>query len=304
MSRTQRRERKAPIGFSLKLESANILRVRVSILLSADSPPEIADMPEIPPLADTHCHLLAGLDDGPRTPDDAIAMCRKAHEQGVRHSIALAHQNDDYPDNTPARIQQAFAKLQADLNAANLPHDVIVGSEVMVRTDVMEALDRKELLTFGNAGKYLLFEMPHGMCVEVGWLIERFIQKGVRPILAHAERCPELLEDPELPERLVRLGCLIQVSSMGITRPASREAEKALKDWFRRGIAHIMGSDGHSLHRRPPDMRDAYLRVRSWAGQAVADRVASSQGIAVLRGLPVQTPPVSPPEKRWFAKFW
>ena len=91
----------------------------------------------IPPLADTHIHLLAGLDDGPRTPDDAIAMCRKAHEQGVRHSIALAHQNDVYPENTPQRIQQAFAKLVADLRAADIPHDVVVGSEVMVRTDVM-----------------------------------------------------------------------------------------------------------------------------------------------------------------------
>ena len=65
----------------------------------------------IPPLADTHCHLLAGLDDGPRTPDDAVAMCRKAYDQGVRHSIALAHQNDDYPENSPQRIKSAFAKL-------------------------------------------------------------------------------------------------------------------------------------------------------------------------------------------------
>jgi len=258
----------------------------------------------IPPLADTHCHLLAGLDDGPKTPDDAVAMCRKAFDQGVRYSIALAHQNDDFPDNTPDRIKAAFAKLQTDLREANLPYNVILGAEVMVRTDVLEALDRRELLTFGDAGKYLLFEMPHGLCVEVGWLIERFVNKGVRPILAHAERCPELLEDPETTERLVRLGCIIQVSSLGITHPSARYEEKALKDWFRRGIAHVMGSDGHSLNRRPPDMRDAYLRVREWAGQAVADRVASSQGMAVLHGFPLQPPPVAPPERRWFAKFW
>jgi protein-tyrosine phosphatase len=258
----------------------------------------------IPPLADTHCHLLAGLDDGPRTPDDAVAMCRKAYDQGVRHSIALAHQNDDYPDNSPQRIKSAFAKLTDDLRDADLPHNVVIGSEVMVRTDVLEALDRGELLTFGDAGKYLLFEMPHGLCVEVGWLVERFVNKGVRPILAHAERCPELLDDPETTERLVRLGCLIQVSSMGITHPSDRSEERALKDWFRRGIVHVLGSDGHSLNRRPPDMRDAYLRVCDWAGQATADRVASIQGVAVLQGLPIKAPPVAPPDRRWFAKFW
>jgi protein-tyrosine phosphatase len=261
-------------------------------------------MPTIPPLADTHCHLLAGLDDGPREPADAVAMCQKAFQQGVRFSVALAHQNDDYPDNTPERIKSACDKLIQDLGEAKLPYSVVPSAEVMVRTDVLEALDRGELLTYGDAGKYLLFEMPHGMCVEVGWLIERFMNKGVRPILAHAERCPELLDDPETTERLVRLGCLIQVSSWGVTHPSSRSEERALKDWFRRGIVHVMGSDGHSLNRRPPDMRDAYLRVREWAGAAMADRVASAQGIAVLHGRAIDPPPVEPPQKRWFAKFW
>src|SRR5207244_4997577 len=73
-----------------------------------------------PPLVDTHCHLLAGLDDGPRTPEDAVAMCRRAYDQGVRHSVALAHQNEDYPDNTPQRLRAAFAQLVADLKADGL----------------------------------------------------------------------------------------------------------------------------------------------------------------------------------------
>ena len=74
----------------------------------------------IPPLVDTHCHLLAGLDDGPKTPEDAVAMCRRAYDQGVRHSVALAHQNEDYPLNTPQRLREAFAKLVADLRGAGL----------------------------------------------------------------------------------------------------------------------------------------------------------------------------------------
>ena len=51
------------------------------------------------PLADTHVHLLAGRDDGPRTMDEAVAMCRMLVAEGVRHATALAHQNDDYPEN-------------------------------------------------------------------------------------------------------------------------------------------------------------------------------------------------------------
>ena len=53
------------------------------------------------PLADTHVHLLAGLDDGPQTADEAVAMCRMLVAEGARHATALAHQNEHYPDNTP-----------------------------------------------------------------------------------------------------------------------------------------------------------------------------------------------------------
>src|SRR5581483_9758916 len=237
----------------------------------------------VPPLADTHCHLLAGLDDGPKTPADAVAMCRKAYDQGVRHSVALAHQNEHYPDNTPDRLREAFARLVADLRAEGLDdYHVYPCSEVMVSPDLMEAWDRGELLSVSDAGLYVLLEMPHGLCVEVGWLVEQLVTKGVRPILAHAERCPELLHDPEAVERLIRAGCVIQVSSLGVTHPATGADERAVKDWVRRGVAHVLGSDGHSLRRRPPDMADAYDRMRRWAGAAAAERIASTNGLAVL----------------------
>lgn len=256
----------------------------------------------MPPLADTHCHLLAGLDDGPRTPEDAIAMCKKAYAQGVRYSVALAHQNDEYPLNTPDRIREAFGRLEADLRAADLPYNVVVCSEVMVSPDMLDAYDRGELLTVGGHGKYILLEMPHGLCVELGWIVERFVAKGVRPILAHAERSPELLEDTEAVEKLIRQGCIIQVSTRSITHPSSSSEARTLKDWFRRGVAHVLGSDGHSLRRRPPDMADAYRVVRGWAGQPTADRVASIFGLAVLHGLPLKLPAVEPP--RSWLRFW
>jgi len=34
------------------------------------------------PLVDIHCHLLAGLDDGPRTDEEALAMCQLAYPGG------------------------------------------------------------------------------------------------------------------------------------------------------------------------------------------------------------------------------
>ena len=60
------------------------------------------------PLVDIHCHLLAGLDDGARTEEEAIDMCRFAYAEGVRMVAATAHQNQDWASVTPDRIRQAW----------------------------------------------------------------------------------------------------------------------------------------------------------------------------------------------------
>lgn len=43
------------------------------------------------PLVDMHCHLLAGLDDGPPTDGVAETMCRLAFGDGMRMVAATAY---------------------------------------------------------------------------------------------------------------------------------------------------------------------------------------------------------------------
>jgi protein-tyrosine phosphatase len=255
------------------------------------------------PLVDTHCHLLAGLDDGPRSEEDALTMCRMVYDEGVRHICAVAHQNDQYPDVTPDRIRAATKRLSDCLLAADLPLSVSPCAEVMVRPDLEAAWAAGRLLSVGDQGKYLLIEMPHGLVVDVSFLIRRLVRIGVRPILAHPERCPDLLEDTDRIEELIHQGCLIQVSSGSVTDPPRWMSSKKLKEWLKRGFVHLIGSDGHSPRRRPPRLADAYEQIRVWAGDAVADRVCSTNGMLVLQGLPFNPPP---PSKRrsWLATLW
>ena len=70
------------------------------------------------PLVDVHVHLLAGLDDGPKTLDEALVMCRLAHADGVCSMAATAHQNDRWPAVTPTCIRAATEALHAALTEA------------------------------------------------------------------------------------------------------------------------------------------------------------------------------------------
>src|SRR3981189_2623924 len=45
---------------------------------------------------DIHCHLLPEVDDGPKSWDIAVEMCRMAAADGITHAVATPHANDRY----------------------------------------------------------------------------------------------------------------------------------------------------------------------------------------------------------------
>ena len=254
------------------------------------------------PLADTHCHLLAGLDDGPRTLDEAVQMCRIAYEEGTRVIAATAHMNEQWPEVTPERIRAATKELAARLEEINLPLTVYPCAEVTISPDLGDLWVRGELLSVSDRGVYLLMELPTGVFLDLCDLVRRLKEAGIRPILAHPERQAELLHETGLIEQLIELGCLMQVSSSSITNPPSRRDLRMLKHWVRRGIVHLVGSDGHSPRSRAPRMAEAHRRIALWAGAAVADRICGTNGFAVLEGLSFRAPRPKPPKKGWFSR--
>ena len=254
----------------------------------------------MPPLADLHCHLLAGLDDGPRSDDDALAMCRLACEDGTRLVAALAHQNECWGGVTPDVIRAAVKRLAGQLQEAGLPLTVFPCAEVMACPELESLWAEGKLLSVADRRAFLLVEMPHQLFVDLRPAARRLREHGVRVVLAHPERHPELLHEPGAIEELIGAGCLVQVSAGSVTDPRDAADRKALRSWFRRGCVHLLGSDGHSPRRRRPCMADAYHEIRRWAGDGVAHRVAHTVGSALLHGLPFRVPEPEPERVRWF----
>ena len=256
------------------------------------------------PLVDIHCHLLGGLDDGPRTKAVAVAMCRMAYDEGVRMMAATAHQNEEWPANTLDRIRAATRSLAAALRAENVPLTVFPSAEVMVQPATETLWARGEILSIADRRRYVLLEMPHGLCVDLRALVRRLRHAGLRVVLAHPEQYEELLHEEGAIEELIADGCLVQISAKSVTAPRSRKDLRALRNWLDRGVVHLLGSDGHSLNRRPPGIAAAYRQIVRWCGAAVADRLASTHGLAVLQGMPLEVAPPQRPARHWFSSLW
>jgi protein-tyrosine phosphatase len=256
------------------------------------------------PLVDMHCHLLAGLDDGPRTPEDALAMCHLAFAEGTRMAAALAHQNERWGAVTPDAIRGAVRRLAAQLRESGVPLTVFPCAEVMAHPELESLWDSGKLLSVADRRGFLLVEMPNHLFVDLRPVARRLRERGVRMILAHPERHPELLYEPGALEELIAIGCLVQVSSVSVTDAPDASARRALRDWFRRGCVHLLGSDGHSPWKRAPLVAEAHRQIERWAGAAVADRVCSTNGAAVLNGLPLRIPAPQPVRSRWLPRLW
>ena len=255
------------------------------------------------PLVDTHVHLFAGLDDGPATADEAVAMCRMLVAEGTRYAAALAHQNKTYPNNTSDALRTSCGALVEVLKAEKIPLTVYPTAEVMAAADLVESWTTGRLLSVADRNAFLLVEQPHGFFLDLRPVARALRPHKMRIIVAHAERYQELLYDTAHVEELIRLGCLIQVTSAGLARPGSGAAEAALKDWVRRGMVHLLGSDGHGLDRRPPRLRDGHRIIARWTDEQTADRIGGIWGSAVLQGRPVNPPMPKPKERSWFTKL-
>jgi protein-tyrosine phosphatase len=250
------------------------------------------------PLIDTHCHLLAGLDDGPEDMDQAIEMCQMADQDGVRAVLAVAHQNPHWPKATRDRILSGARDLQQRLIAAEIQLQIRACGEVMIGPDLMDDWRSGELVEVGEVSRYLLLEMPHGLLLDIGTLITELVNEGVRPILAHPERYRELWYQPSLIVDWIRRGCLMQACADGIL---SRDPQlrRHLQQWIARDWIHLVASDGHSLTTRPPQLAEARAQLVRWTNLGVAQRLTYDHPLAIFEGQRLIVPQPQPPKRRW-----
>src|SRR5689334_19748728 len=123
------------------------------------------------PLVDTHCHLLPAMDDGPGSWDVSIEMCRMAWADGVRGIAATVHQNEHWPNATPAAIRDQSAQLVQRLDELEIPLTIYPTAEVMVAPDTEEAFEAGRLLTVADRREYLLIEFPRGAYLDISQLV-------------------------------------------------------------------------------------------------------------------------------------
>jgi protein-tyrosine phosphatase len=219
---------------------------------------------------DLHFHCLPGLDDGPRSWNEAYALLRMAAAEGTTQVVATPHVLREPWLNDEPKVRERLVRV-LNTRLDGRPR-ILPGCEFFFFSDALEGLDLglSGPLTRLAGSPYLLVEFDAAF-VPPNWpsLFHELKVQGMTPIVAHPERNAVLARNPDLLEELVRRGAFAQVTAGSLLGDFGPTAEKACGEFFRRRLVHLVASDAHSVAHRPPRLKAARTWVRrNWGGTA------------------------------------
>jgi protein-tyrosine phosphatase len=234
---------------------------------------------------DIHCHCLPGIDDGPATQNDALALCRSLVDDGVTTVIATPHQLGQYDGcNEAPEIRKAVLSLNEELEKNHIPLTVMPGGDVRLDERICQLLKDDKIMTLADGGKYILLELPSEILIDIEPLIVELASLDVKVIVSHPERHFVLNRYYDVIPKWLRHSALLQITAGSLLGNFGPLAERAAWHYIKAGWVSLVATDSHNLRGRRPRMRDAFRNISLKMGQTTAHKLCNENPLRVLEG--------------------
>lgn len=256
---------------------------------------------------DIHMHVIPEVDDGSWSLEMSCDMLHDAYMQGVRSVIATPHGSAFL--NDAGRVYENFRKLKQSWEAfvasdaqfrsymGDEPLSLYLGCEVFCSMeeipdgeaqgekpgdvtagkgkapDFLDFLQRGLVPSLNESGYVLVEFDPMVRPCEAVMIVILLVSFGWVPVIAHAERYPNLRCDGEI-DGLLEEGCLLQVNAGSLTDRYYDEAEWR---WARHLLLEkkvtFLGTDAHRTTWRPPAVKDGIRYILENCEKEYAERI-------------------------------
>ena len=136
---------------------------------------------------DYHCHILPGLDDGPKREDESIEMARLLAAAGYLEVYCTPHLIKGMFDVSTEAVLHERDKLQQELKREGINIKLLAGREYYLDEFLVDFI-RQPLLLEGTT--CMMIEIPSRTSVDlVKETLFAVKRSGYTPLIAHPERC-------------------------------------------------------------------------------------------------------------------
>jgi protein-tyrosine phosphatase len=235
-------------------------------------------------MIDIHSHILADVDDGAKSFEMSLEMCRMAVDDGITHMVATPHANNRFEYDRPF-LQSQLEELRT---AVGRSPQLSLGCDFHLSYEnLQDFLVHPQKYTI-DGGKYLLVEMSNfSIPVQMDEWFTTFASLGVTPILTHPERNPILQDDLQRVLRWIELGCAVQVTASALTGFWGEHVWRSAQWLLKHNAVHFLATDAHDTKNRVPILSAARDEVAIVCNQDVAMALVEGNPRAVIEGKPL-----------------
>lgn len=210
-------------------------------------------------LIDLHHHVVYGVDDGPKTLQESLALLKMAERSGITHIVATSHASPAEWAFPKRAYLAHVGELREACRANGIGIQLYYGCEIFYSEVAIRQLQQRIIPTLAGT-RYVLVEFEPSVRLDtICGAAQGFFSNGFRPVIAHCERYPALFRHLDTVEELKDdLGTSFQMNASTIIFDLPRKERKFRDAMLDRELVDFVATDAHSCEHRPPRLNEAY----------------------------------------------
>ncbi len=248
-------------------------------------------------MVDIHSHILPEVDDGSKSWDVSVAMCRMAATDGITHQVATPHANDRYHYDRPY-LQGLVAHLQGLVGASPT---LSLGCDFHLSYDNLQDVLANPARYSIDGTHYMLVELSnYSVPQQITDCFLKLGDRGITSVITHPERNPILRENLQRVVEWAEQGCVIQVTASALTGFWGERVRRAAQWLLEHDSVHVLATDAHDTEKRTPVLSAARNAVAEIYGEEVAQALVDGNPRAIIQSqqLPYFPRPVQGSNRR------
>lgn len=232
---------------------------------------------------DLHCHYLPGVDDGVRTLEEGVALCRGLKGLGYSTVVATPHIRPGMFDNHKPQLEAAFAQLCAATRAEPGLPALGLAAEHFCDDTLFALFERGAALPYPGGHAALIEFASDRMPLRISEQFFRMQVRGVRPVIAHPERYTPVWKDAEVLRALVERGAVALLDLMALIGKYGRRPQRCAEDLLDQDLYFAACSDSHKPEDLPSVER-GIARLVELVGAEQAELLLADRPRQILEG--------------------